>query len=310
MQGVRSVAGSIALTALGPTLSHEHIVIASPGMRESYPDTYDRAAIVELAISQMRQLRRQGIRTILDHTTYDLGRDVDLLATVSRMSRINIVCATGVWESVPRFFQLRKPAEVAELFVRDIEVGVAGTGIRAGFVKCAVDAHGLNPYTEIIALAAALTQRATGVPISTHTDARSESGIELLDVLERAGAQLSRVVVGHSGDTDDMSYLLRLLDRGCYLGMDRFGVEETLADGERVEVVAELCRRGHASQLLLSHDSACWSDRMSEEARVQLRPHWVMSAMHDRVLPALARAGVSKAQLQTMLIENPRRLFG
>jgi phosphotriesterase-related protein len=120
---------------------------------------------------------------------------------------------------------------------------------------------------------------------------------------------LSRVVIGHSGDTTDLAYLEELIGAGSYLGMDRFGIGTILSFEDRVRVVAELCRRGHAGRMVLSHDAHCYNDWLPENLWRQLLPQWHYLHIHHDVLPALRAAGVTEAQIHQMLVENPRRIF-
>src|SRR6266705_4935448 len=104
---------------------------------------------------------------------------------------------------------------------------------------------------------------ASAVPISTHTHAASEVGLNQQDVFESEGADLRRVIIGHSGDSEDLTYLRKIMDRGSYIGMDRFGVDIFLAGDKRVATVAKLCEAGYAEKMVLSHDAACcfgWAD--------------------------------------------------
>jgi len=115
--------------------------------------------------------------------------------------------------------------------------------------------------------------------------------------------------MGHSGDTTDLGYLASLADAGCLLGMDRFGIDILLPFEQRVDTVAELARRGYADRMVLSHDASCYIDWFPQEAIVGFAPAWHFGHLFDDVLPALLERGVSEAQVETMLVTNPRRYF-
>jgi phosphotriesterase-related protein len=157
--------------------------------------------------------------------------------------------------------------------------------------------------------AAAVAHRATGVPLSSHTSVQNRSGELLANVLLDEGVDMRRVVIGHSGDSDDRGYLRRLLETGAFLGMDRFGSDEALPDVARVQVVAGLCREGYSRQLLLSHDATAWNQWRSVETRQKQKPYWQFQHLFGSIVPALRNAGVSELQVNEMLVENPRRLF-
>src|SRR5919197_6463026 len=101
---VETARGPIATTELGPTLMHEHIVTRSPGVQENWPHLWNRAEILTIAERKMTDLYARGIRTVVDLTTVDLGRDIDLLVAVARRSPVQVLVATGVWWMPPRYF--------------------------------------------------------------------------------------------------------------------------------------------------------------------------------------------------------------
>jgi phosphotriesterase-related protein len=147
------------------------------------------------------------------------------------------------------------------------------------------------------------------VPISTHTWAAGRVGETQQAIFAQEGVDLSRVIIGHSGDSDDLKYLRGLMERGSTIGMDRFGLENFLPTPKRVEVLARLCAEGYAGKMVLSHDANCWSDMLSEEHKRRTRPQWHYNHISDDILPALRKAGVSEDQIDQMLVRNPRAIF-
>src|SRR5262249_36059096 len=207
MTTVETALGPIATAALGPTLMHEHIVTRSPGVHENWPHLFDRPRILASAERKMADLYARGIRTIVDLTTVDRGRDIELIVDVARRSRIQVIVATGVWWMHQRYFFGRRVGEVADLCVRDITQGIGGTGVKAAIIKCATDTQGVTPVIENILRASARAQKATGVPISTHTWAAGRTGEAQQAIFAQEGVDLRRVIIGHSGDSDDLGYL-------------------------------------------------------------------------------------------------------
>jgi phosphotriesterase-related protein len=309
MSTVQTALGPIATAELGPTLMHEHIVTRSPGVQENWPHLWDREAIVALAERKLTDLHGRGIRAIVDLTTVDLGRDIDLIAAVARRSPVRVIVATGVWWMPQRYFGAHGIDDVAALFVRDITQGIGLSGIKAAIIKCATDTAGVTPVIENILRASARAQKATGVPISTHTWAAGRVGEVQQAIFAQEGVDLRRVIIGHSGDSDDLAYLRGLMERGSTIGMDRFGLEHFLPTEKRVEVLARLCAEGYAGRMVLSHDANCWSDMLSEEAKRRTRPRWHYNHISDDILPALRKAGVKEDQLEQMLVGNPRAVF-
>jgi phosphotriesterase-related protein len=222
---------------------------------------------------------------------------------------VHVIVATGVWWMPQRYFSAHGVDAVADLFIRDIAQGIGESGIKAAIIKCATDTAGVTPVIENILRASARAQKATGVPISTHTWAAGRSGEAQQAIFAQEGVDLRRVIIGHSGDSEDLGYLRGLMERGSTIGMDRFGLEHFLPTAKRVEVLARLCAEGYAGKMVLSHDANCWSDMLSEDDKRRTRPLWHYNHISDDILPALRKAGVSEAQIQQMLVENPRAIF-
>ena len=199
--------------------------------------------------------------------------------------------------------------DMVDMFVRDIEKGIADTEIKAAILKCATDEPGVTPGVERVLRAVAQAHRRTGVPISTHTHAATRRGLEQQRIFAEEGVDLKRVVIGHSGDTTDLGYLTELIGNGSYIGMDRFGVDVYLPFEDRVNTVVRMCERGHADKMVLSHDASCYFDALPEETLPVVLPNWHYLHIHNDVIPALKARGVTDEQLTTMLVDNPRKIF-
>jgi phosphotriesterase-related protein len=198
---------------------------------------------------------------------------------------------------------------MVDMFVRDITEGIAGTGVKAAILKCATDEPGVTAGVERVLRAVAKAHRLTGVPISTHTDAASRRGLEQQRIFSEEGVDLSRVVIGHSGDSTDIGYLEEIIANGSYIGMDRFGIEVILPFEERVQTVATMCKLGHADKMVLSHDAACHNDWLDDDALAQLTPRWNYLHITNDVLPALREQGVTEDQIEQMMVRNVRQIF-
>jgi phosphotriesterase-related protein len=216
---------------------------------------------------------------------------------------------------VPFYFHLRGPVvnpvlpdPMIDMFVGDITGGIAGTGVRAAFLKCAIDEPGMTPDVERVLRAVARAHRHTGAPITVHTHPGTKQGLEAKRILDEEGVDPRRVVLGHSGDTTDADHLSELADAGFLLGMDRFGLDLILPFTDRVDIVAEMVRRGYAGQLVLSQDACCYIDWIDPALKAAV-PNWNYLHIHRDVLPALGERGVSDEQIRQMLVDNPRRYF-
>jgi phosphotriesterase-related protein len=310
---VETAAGTVDSSNLGRVLMHEHVFILSPEIQQNYPQDWgDEQTRVDDAIRRLNELKAAGIDTILDPTALGLGRYIPRVAGIAKQIDLNIIVATGLYtfEVLPFYFHYRSIDAMADMFVQDITEGIAGTGVKAGVIKCATDKPGVTPDVEHVLRACARAHRRTGTPITTHTDAATHRGLEQQKIFQDEGVDLSRVVIGHCGDSDDLEYLEAVLANGSFLGMDRFGIDSLLPTEQRVAVVAELCRRGYADRLVLSHDASCYLDWIPGEMNVaETMPNWHYLHISKDVLPALRAQGVSEDDIETMLAKNPRRYF-
>ena len=319
MPQIQAARGPVDTSALGVTLMHEHIFVLSAEILQNYPEAWgDEEERVRAAVERLNELSLRGVDTVVDLTVVGLGRYIPRIQRVAAQTRINIIVATGIYtyNDIPFYFHFRGPGTalggpelMVDMFVRDIERGIADTAVRAGVLKCATDAPGVTPGVERVLRAVAQAHRQTGVPISTHTHARSRRGLEQQKIFREEGVDLTRVVIGHSGDTTDLEYLEELIANGSYLGMDRFGIDTILSFEERVDTVAKMCERGHAGRMVLSHDAACFNDWLPERDLPAVLPNWHYLHIHNDVIPALKKRGVTDAHLHTMMVENPRTIF-
>ncbi len=317
MPQVNTVLGPVDGDGLGSTLMHEHIFVLSPEI-EKTADEWDEDVERGRAVARLRDLKRHGIDTLVDLTVIGLGRSIPRIAAIAaQVPEVNVVVASGVYtyNEVPMYFRFRGPGTVlggeepmVDLFVREVREGIGNTGIRAGILKCATDRAGLTPGVERVLRAVARAHRATGVPISTHTPTPPQPwGLEQQRVFAEEGVDLTRVVIGHCGGTVDTDYHLALAARGSFLGFDHFGVPGiTLED--RVDAVARLCGRGHAGQVVLSHDAMCVADWFPR-SMIDAWKTWRWTYISEEVLPAMRSRGISESDITTMLVDNPRRIL-
>jgi phosphotriesterase-related protein len=265
-------------------------------------------------VAALKEAFAEGVKTIVDVTTFDLGRDIRMIEEVSRMSGVQIIAATGNHLAVPRPFGDVSPDVIAPLYVREIEVGIEGTGIKAGVIKVASDRGGITAPQEIILRAAARAHHRTGIPISTHTWSPDRVGEQQCRILEEEGVDLNRVYIGHSNDDTDLDYLLGLLDKGVWLGLDRYPggrVPGTPKWEQRTEIVKQLIDAGYSHRIMLSHDYSVPKARHGAEAQEERRranPDGY-NFISRKVLPRLRELGASDQDIHRIMVENPRRFF-
>jgi phosphotriesterase-related protein len=250
--------------------------------------------------------RVHGVQTICDPSCLDLHRDISVNIAVTQATGMRFVMATGVYavayEHEPVVAALNLDV-LADYFVHDLTTGIQGTDICAGFLKVAMDRPGPRPLVVQIHEQAAAASLRTGAPIMAHTNPRAETGLVQLEIFRNAGVDLSRVQLAHSGDTDDLDHLERLLDSGCFIGMDRFAWNdgENLQEDRRLDTVIALLQRGYGGRMMLGTDSAMVVMNMPE-LRMDIAPHIFTS-----VIPALIERGAREEQLDAMVGANVGR---
>jgi phosphotriesterase-related protein len=318
MTTIQTAAGAIDSSELGRTLVHEHIVVIGQEFRDNFIDDWDEDARVADAVRKLTELATFGIDSIMDPTVMGLGRYIPRVAQIATQVDINILVATGVYtyKDLPVQFLYTGPGLLFEApepltaaFIRDITEGIPNTNVRAAFLKCAIDTPGLTHDVERIMRAVGQASVQTGAPITVHTHPESESGLVAQRVLKEEGVDLRKVVIGHSGDTTDVDYLMRVADQGSLLGMDRFGLDVMLPTAERVKTIAELVRRGYVESIVVSHDAACFNDTFDADQCARMVPNWNYRHIPQDVIPALLREGLTQDDIDTILVKNPRRHF-
>lgn len=257
MSTIETVLGPIDAANLGATLSHEHVLVGMGEDNHHYPWRFDWDATRATAIRELSEAKAGGIDSLIDLTTPDLGRDVEFVRDVARASGMNVIAATGIWRDVPRSFWTRDLDEIADIFVREIEVGIGDSGIKAGCIKVANDMGGVSPEGERILRGAARACKRTGCPISTHQWAPEEVGARQVEIFREEDAPMDRICIGHSADSTDVDYLEGLLKTGVYLSMDRYpGAPGRPNWEQRNTTLKALIERGWANRMMLGHDYA------------------------------------------------------
>ncbi|MEV6139250.1 phosphotriesterase-related protein [Nocardia sp. NPDC051990] len=317
MTVIPTATGTVDSAELGRVLVHEHVFVLGEEFRQNYAD-WDEDARVDDAVEQLNKLKALGIDTILDPTVLGLGRYLPRIEKIAARTDLRIIVATGIYTYNDLPFQFHytgpgllfdRPEPMVEMFVKDLTQGIADTGVRAGFLKCAIEAPGLTPGVERVMRAVGQASAQTGAPITVHTNPHTRSGLVAQRVLAEEGADLSRVVIGHSGDTTDIDYLIELADAGSLLGMDRFGLNVLLPFEDRVNTIVELVRRGYLDKIVIAHDAACHIDWMDPVAKAQAVPQWNYRHISEDVIPALMAGGLTEDDIEAILVRNPRRYF-
>jgi phosphotriesterase-related protein len=315
MPTVQTVQGAVEADELGLVLAHEHVRFRDEAVAAEWPGRYDDQLELDAALESVRAAKDRGVQTIVDPTAMFGGRDVRFMRRVAEETGVRIVACTGIYsyDYLPHYFENRDVDVMADHFVEDIEQGIQGTDIRAAFLKCAADALGVTEHVEKIHRAVARASVQTGAPIMAHSMPAVATGPRQVEIFEEEGVDLTRVQIAHCGDTDDVGYIERLIEKGVYVGLDRYGLEMYLPMDKRNATAAELLRRGHAERLMISQDFCATIDWFPPEAAEVFETsgairNWSMTLVFDEVVPALRELGVmDDATFQTIFAENPRR---
>lgn len=336
---ILTVTGPIDPAALGPTLMHEHIFIdfQNPVTRAAISRTTDVSvhlapvALVNLsdiryrgvpnrdnlyltslneAINEVMDFRRRGGGAIVDTTSIGLGRDPLGLVQVANATGLQIVMGAGWYQKQfhPTDMDRRTVEQLTDVIVHDITVGAEGTLVRSGIIG-EVGVEGL-PLTENemkSVRASARASRVTGAAVTFHRGGDREEKFAALDAMAAEGTDLHRVIMGHSNSIAvDMPFMKRLIDRGVYLQFDTLGRPRTplggVDDFKVASGIAELVKAGYADRILLSQDVCT---KLHEKAYGGTGFSYVV----EYFLPVLRELGVSDADIQKMMVENPRRVL-
>jgi phosphotriesterase-related protein len=319
MNNVETVRGPVAVEDLGTTLTHEHLFTKNPELEQSYPHPeWDEERLVQTAIEGLNALSTKGIKTVVDLTVPGLGRYIPRVQRVAAETDVNIVVATGFYtfKDLPMFFKINGPGlmvdrsePLEEYFIKDITTGIGDTGVKAAMIKIATDEFGITPDVDRVMRAAAVAHLETGATITTHTHAEHFTGRDQQKLFESLGVPMENLVIGHCGDSTDLSYLRELMDNGSTVGLDRFGMEQVLRDEQRIDMLVTLCELGYADRLTLSHDAGFFSINTPPSWRTKNAPNWHHANISDRIIPAIRERGVSDETIRQIMVTNAARIL-
>src|SRR3954469_2789730 len=345
---VMTVLGPIEPEALGTTLIHEHIVFDlsvyheqrfGPGKSEPLPDEplgiehlwilkNDVARLrdnvhqrsLDIAVTELERFKEVGGSSVVEVSSGGLVPNYDGLAQIAARTGLNIIAGTGYYigASHPAELAAKSVGQVADEMLRDVVEGfpdLGGTGVRAGVLGEIGTTEPLSETERTVLEATGRVQAQTGTAIVLHPDSvhrTYEQIARTLDILERAGAALDRVIISHCDDRLHPNYdsYAKLVARGCTLAFDTFGKQSYYvtrgrqypSDEIRVETIARLVGDGLAGSVTLSHD-VCYKTDLTR---------WGGDGYGHvcrNIVPRLQQAGVSQAAVEQMLVENPRRLL-
>lgn len=334
---VQTVLGPIAPADLGPTLMHEHLLcdIRHPSQRK--PDDLGPELALDnvwainygtakgaarnylldardVAADEVRRMVAAGGRSVVDLSSGGLSPDPLGLVEIARASGAHVIMGCGhyVEEYQDPANATRTIEDLAEEMVESVTDGAWGTAVRAGIIGEIGCQAPWTPQEQRVMLAAVLAQRQTGAAINVHPGRHPDQPQEVADFIRVKGGRMDRVIISHIDRTVfDDERIDRLADTGCVLEWDLFGQESSyyrLADIDmpndavRLRAIRGLIARGHLGQVLISHD-ICYRSRL-----VRFGGHGY-GHIFANVVPMMRRRGFSEAEIQAILVDNPRRLL-
>jgi phosphotriesterase-related protein len=302
-RSIQTVAGPVDPAQLGVTLMHEHVLVDFIGAAEASPSRYDADVVFARALPFLRQVKALGGATLVECTPAYLGRDARLLRRLAEASGLQILSNTGYYganqdKHLPPHAFTETPQQLAARWIRECEQGIDGTGIKPGFMKIGVDAGPLSEVDAKLVRAAAITHKATGLPIAVHTG-NGVAAIEEIDILERDGVPLSSFIWVHAHNEPDGALHQKAAARGAWVEFD--GISPKSVD-RHVALVLAMRAAGRLDRVLVSHDAGWY--HVGEPDGGEFR---AFDTLFTTFVPALKAAGLTEADVRQLLVDNPRR---
>jgi phosphotriesterase-related protein len=303
---IETVNGQLAPDRLGMTLMHEHVLVDFVGADQVSPSRYDADHAFRTVLPHLRRARTLGCETLVECTPAYLGRDARLLQRLAAASGVHILTNTGYYgaakdKHLPRHAFTETPEELAARWIREAREGIDGTAIRPAFMKIGVDEGPLSAVDAKLVRAAALTHRATRLPVASHTPT-GPAAMEELDILAREGVRLDAFIWVHAQSERDTSFHRRAAERGAWVEFDGVGPSSV---ERHVELVRHMKDQGLLGRVLVSHDAGWY--RVGEPGGGSFRPY---DTVFTAFVPALRAAGLTDDEVRLLLVENPRTALG
>jgi len=300
---VPTVSGPVGAHRLGPTLMHEHLLVDFIGADRVSPSRYDANQAFGVILPHLAKARAAGCETLVDCTPAYLGRDVRLLMRLSGASGVNILTNTGYYgaakdKHLPRHAFTESADQLSARWIREFERGIDGTDVKPALMKIGVDEAPLSDVDAKLVRAAALTARATGLPIASHTSTGAAAMAEI-DLLDRGGVPAGAFIWVHAQSERDSTFHTRAARAGAWVEFD--GVSDASVD-RHVELVRQMKAQGLLERVLVSQDAGWY--HVGEPGGGQFRS---FDTLFTKFIPALTNAGLTKEDVRRLLVENPRR---
>jgi phosphotriesterase-related protein len=306
MSKVNTVLGTIDSSTLGYTRMHEHIFFGWPGIEFDPFINYDEKSVIKTTTEKIIKMKEKGVTTLVDATPINLERRVEFLSRVAEAAEINVITSTGFSDVpfLPFHIAHMDVDHLASIMEHEITKGIGSTTIKAGIIKVGTARGTIAEPEKKILQAAARISRDYHVPIITHTT-DGTLGIEQMDIFEGEGADLSRIVIGHTCGSSNITYYLNIIERGAYAGFDRIGWTEFQKDEVRLVAIAGLIGAGYAKRIVMSQDAIAFMPSTSGIPFPEIK----FTYLDDDFVPRLLRGGIAPANIEQIMKRNPRSIF-
>ena len=297
---IRTVLKDIKSSELGYTLCHEHFIIDLDRVRK---DGVSKIETIEEVEPEIKLAMDQGIKSAIEVSTIDLGRDINKLVQISKDTNLQIIASTGFYlsEYHPDYLKDLSKEEVSEIYIKELTEGIDGTGVKAGIIaEIASSKTEFVGQEEKILRAAAIASRKTGAAISTHTN--KPNGLKTVEILLSEGVNPDKVIIGHQDLIDDIDYHISILKHGVNIGFDTCSKASYMPDEVRAKNIIELVNRGYGDHILLSNDVSRRTYFTSYDG-----PGY--TAVMGIVVPLLKEYGLSQENIDKLLYLNPARIL-
>jgi phosphotriesterase-related protein len=304
---IQTVKGPVAVESLGLMLPHEHLFtdLRGPGI----PD-YAQAEpqdVVRVMMPYLDEARAAGITLLVECTPPGVGRNIEVMQLLAQSSPVHLVMPTGVYREafLPVAYHDISLESLADLFISELNDGIEGTAVRAGFIKLAVSEEGITPRERRNLQAAALASQQTGAVIASHTIGGKLAQQEM-DILEAAGLKMDRFIWVHAQTEPDQSIHLEAAQRGAWIELDAIGVPEQMEI--HLNATIALIQAGYSGSILLSHDAG-WYQPGQQGGVLPDQEIRGYTSLVNEFLPALRRRGISEDLIRKLTVTNPARAF-
>jgi phosphotriesterase-related protein len=297
-----TVLGPIEPDQFGKTVPHEHMMVDFIGADKVSKDRYDAEEVYQTMLPYFEEIKSQGVKGFVDCTPMFLGRDPLILKRLAQATGIHILTNTGMYKEpyLPKYAYQETAERLADQWINEIELGIEGSGIHAGFIKIAIHPEELKPIQQKIVRAACKTHNATGATIACHSG-YGPGVLQMLNIMEEEGTPAHALVVVHANSEKDLSYHYKIAEQGAWIEYDNIGKWEP---EKHLNMIKELIDRGFIDQILISMDRGWYWVGESGGGKIIDYQY-----LFGEFVPHMRDFGFEEKIIETITIKNPAQAF-